>query len=457
MVREYLYRLKREVRRRLPGRQVPTAAAVVPAATTVYQDVLDEQRLAALQPYRVEASRLSLETVETNVNLNFFGAYGPDFFGKTSSHMSVDTPWQYRDLLSRLKAVPNLRFATVRDALASPPKGAEIVCTIRHDIDGDLVAAAQQARIEQSLGVQTSYYVLHTAPYYGTLSGNVLSRNSVSAQRYRDIQAAGHEIALHTDGMTLYQSHNVDGAAAIVEELRWLRSEGLNVIGSTAHNSFGVYGCNNYSVFKGRPLAATRPGGPMGVIHNGKWAPLQLLDEKELGLEYEANELFWQEHTPLFYGCLMAQNDWHMEHNKYALLSATGARAPWKFQPGTHDDLVDAVAALDGPAYVKLVVHPMHFGFRPSPDSGPWLAEKAVDEIRLGTRCWAGGGIAGQVAGAAVTRLNEFATTDRGLDCYRTADFRLAFFGHGNLATHRVSTDSKLPAVVARLLRMPPG
>jgi hypothetical protein len=116
---------------------------------------------------------------------------------------------------------------------------------------------------------------------------------------------------------------------------------------------------------------------------------------------------------------------------------------------------MDAVSGLEGPAYVKLVVHPMHYGFRPSPYSEPWLAEKPADETRLGTRCWAGGGRGEEVAGTAITRANEFSTPDRGLDCYRTATFRMVFFGHDNLATHRVSVDSKLAAITARLLRAP--
>jgi hypothetical protein len=146
----------------------------------------------------------------------------------------------------------------------------------------------------------------------------------------------------------------------------------------------------------------------------------------------------------------MTQNDWHMEHEKYNLLNDRETPSPFY---GTHDDLVDAISALRGPIYVKLVVHPMHYGFRVSSHSGPWLPKQAADETRLGTRGWAGGGPGAELAGVAITRLNEFATPDRGIDCYRDASFRLVFFGHENLSTHRVSVDSKMPAVTARLLR----
>ena len=42
------------------------------------------------------------------------------------------------------------------------------------------ISALTIAGARSSACVQTSYCVLHTAPYYGTLSGKVLLRNYVS-------------------------------------------------------------------------------------------------------------------------------------------------------------------------------------------------------------------------------------------------------------------------------------
>jgi hypothetical protein len=74
-----------------------------------------------------------------------------------------------------------------------------------------------------------------------------------------------------------------------------LRSEGLSVTGTVAHNRFDVYGAENFAIFKGKPQRGRdKPEDcPKEVIHHGKWAPLQVLDEKEMGLNYEANEIFW--------------------------------------------------------------------------------------------------------------------------------------------------------------------
>lgn len=424
---------------------------------TEYQFEYDVRRLAALNPYKAVPSSMTSDEVAAMVNVNFFHAYGADTAQKTAAHVTVDPMWQYEDLLKTLKAVPNLRFATVKDALKHPPQGKEVVCVIRHDVDGDLVAARMEAEIEASLGISTSYYLLHTAPYYAISNGEVFLRNEASGKEYLYIQSRGHELALHTDGMTLYQFNNIDGAGAIVEELAWLRSIGCDIRGSTAHNSFSIYGCNNYSIFKNRPVTVDVPGNAKGVIHNGNWAPLQVLSEAELGLEYEANELFWQEKTPVLYGCLRTQNNWYIAQNLFGMLSPESVkkRALVFEKSGSQHDMIDAVLAVKGPAYVNLVVHPMHYGLRHTADEGPWLAAKPADEQRGNVRFWAGGGPDGAVVSSAITVVNEFGTPDRGLKSYETADFRIAVLGGDQIQTHTVSADSKYSQVAARLLRGP--
>lgn len=442
-----------------PSTPPPAADVVIPAptATTSYTRELDRQRLAALKPYKVSNGAMNRSQIASMINTNFFAAYGPNFKDKSAAHISVDPLFFYGDLLRSIKADPRVRFATIRDAIARPPTVNEIVCTIRHDVDGDLVAAGQQAELENSLGIRTSYYLLHTAPYYGLLVNDVLQRNKDSVQDYLRIQSLGHELALHTDGMTLIQDKEIDGATAIRNEIAWLRENGCDIRGTTAHNSFGVYGCSNYSIFKGRPLALSTPGGPMGVFHKGRWAPLQILDEAELGLEYEANELFWQTETPLLYGCLMTQNNWYIADNQYGLLSpeTKASRLPARVRYGTHNDMIDAIRALDGPAYVKLVVHPMHYGLRVSGTHSPYHREAPFDGEIEGCRVWAGGGENGAVSSVALNFPNEFGVLDRGLDCYSSGDFRILVLGGKQVASRKVSADSKFAQVAARLVRGP--
>ena len=424
---------------------------------TIYQDEHDTDRLRALKPYLVEESSMQLSTIHSNININFYQAYGPDFSNKSAAHVSIDPVWMYRNLLKNLQQISGLRFENVQNSIKLPPTGKEIVCTIRHDVDGDLVAAKQQAEIENEFNISTSYYLLHTAPYHGCFENGIFLRNNAALQDYLQIQNLDHEIALHTDGMTLYQSYQIDGAVAVREELEWLRKNGLKISGTTAHNSFSVYGCNNYSIFVNRPLAMSTPSGPKGVIHNGNWAPLQVLDEAELKLEYEANDLFWQNQVPLLYGCLMSQNHWYIAENQYGLLAKSSEKIipqiRWRY--GTHDDLIDAIADLEGPAYVKLVVHPMHYGFRAADDQEPWYSQSSTSSKIADSHVWAGGGESDGIAGCAITHPNEFNTPDRGLDCYNSGDFRIAVLGRYNIGTNTVSADSKYSQIAARLVRGP--
>ncbi|MEI4884100.1 hypothetical protein, partial [Klebsiella pneumoniae] len=89
---------------------------------------------------------------------------------------------------------------------------------VRHDVDADIFDALEQARIEAELGIATTYYILHTAPYYGNWNGTAFERHEATAEIYCKIQELGHEVALHTDGLGLYQVQQTDGAVGLQTE-----------------------------------------------------------------------------------------------------------------------------------------------------------------------------------------------------------------------------------------------
>ena len=74
----------------------------------------------------------------------------------------------------------------------------------------------------------------------------------------------------------------MDGIAAIRDELAWLRSQGLNIRGSVAHNSGPVYGASNEEIFSGRMLWQRKAQSGTGINF-----PLGLAHEKDMGLLYE--------------------------------------------------------------------------------------------------------------------------------------------------------------------------
>ncbi len=116
---------------------------------TDYFDEIDIRYSSKLAKYTTTETDQTLETTFSNVNSQFFAAYGPEYENKLAENVSIDPPWYYQDLLERIKALPNVSFKTCLEALKHTPTNNEIICTIRHDVDGDIVAAQQQAEMEK--------------------------------------------------------------------------------------------------------------------------------------------------------------------------------------------------------------------------------------------------------------------------------------------------------------------
>lgn len=344
------------------------------ATPTSFLDEIEPARLEALQPFRAEPSGRALEGIYEEINHNMFLAYGPDFrYGSGRNKLVVESPQRFDDLLRDLKSVPGLTAYTCRDMLRLRPDSTQIFCNLRHDVDGDLRGALQQAEMEAEHGIVSTFYILHTSYYYGTFADGVHRRNTAAIHTYRAIQDLGHEIALHTDPMHIYQNLRIDGAAALVDELKWLRDHGLNVTGTVSHNSAPVYGVNNHAVFKNRPRSLMQPAGPKAVVHHGKWAPLHMIDEKELALDYEGNDVFWQTDVPVDYACLMKHDGWYCETDKHGQLQTTPTDKKGKVRGGwrDQDELVEFITGMARGRYLLLSVHPEFYGLRHSPKSAP--------------------------------------------------------------------------------------
>ena len=422
---------------------------------TVYHDTLSKKSLNQLGSYDTLQSSLSLSDIEYNVNYNFYSAYGPDFKSKDCQAISVDTPDDYKRMLKALKKVPHLRSGTFAHYLPTKKlDDSEIACIIRHDVDGDLIAAEQQATIESELCFKTSYYILHTAPYYGTFNNDgIFARNETCITPIKNIQEHGHEIALHTDGMLVYQEHKRDGAECLKTEINWLRDNGIKLTGTTAHNSWPIYGVENFAIFKGKDRGKSE--GKAAVTHNGKWAPIGVLDEKKLALNYEANELLWQSETPVFYAALRSQNIWRVDLYSYPKeLSHKqhdfGRLIDFKNKFVSTDDLIDLINLIIPPCYLYLVIHPMHYGMRASPGEAPWLPKQPESKEQKSVSLVANAGENNEILSVAVNLKNEYNAYDRGLDCYLSAEQKIIFLGGKNLATNKVSADSKCSQVSAQ-------
>lgn len=63
---------------------------------------------------------------------------------------------------------------------------------LRHDIDYDIYKALELARIEEQLGVKSTYFTLVTSDFYNVFSAK-------NEKMLREILACGHDIGLHFD------------------------------------------------------------------------------------------------------------------------------------------------------------------------------------------------------------------------------------------------------------------
>lgn len=226
------------------------------------------------QPYQVKPSNKSLKEVIDQLNINC--AY------YSTSGLDLANPLRYfKEIANDLHKLNNRNLGKICE-LATYKEG--INTAIRIDLDIDLVTGREMARIAAKARIPLSFYLLHTAPYYGWMQERVFYRNEANVELYLEMQKLGAEIGLHVDPLELYINHNVDGAMAVKEELAWLRSQGIHIQGTSPHNCAPVYGAENFEIFKGRSINNRK-----FYAKDFTYIPLEVLDESELDLVYEAS------------------------------------------------------------------------------------------------------------------------------------------------------------------------
>lgn len=255
----------------------------IPAETVIVatRRPLPEQTLLAghslywaFREYRVKPSRKSAKDVLRQVNESCA-------YFSTDPRALTNTLRDFERLLKDLACLPNRRLGRLEDlALENGPANT----AIRLDIDMDLAAALEMARIAGRQRVPLTFFILHTAAYYGALEQDEFVRNDAAAKWYRALQDHGAEVGLHVDALSLYRQHDIDGAQAVRSELAWLRSQGLRIHGTTGHNAAPVYGAENFEIFAGRDV-----GGRGFFRRDHAYYPLGLLSEAELELRYEGS------------------------------------------------------------------------------------------------------------------------------------------------------------------------
>jgi hypothetical protein len=203
-----------------------------------------------------------------------------DYFRQVETNYTPYTnPFHhYEQLLGMLGRDPRVSLVPCCELGHARASGVSVA--LRHDIDADPVTAVRMARRLARDGICGTFYLLHTAIYYGRFFGTLFVRHRELRPWIDQFLVAGCEVGVHNDALGAHQNLGVDGPAAMAQEIAWLRSRGATVRGTAGHNSAPVFGAENAEVFAGRVLWSTHEY-PRNTL------PLGELDEAALGIEYE--------------------------------------------------------------------------------------------------------------------------------------------------------------------------
>ena len=113
----------------------------------------------------------------------------------------------------------------------------KVILSLRHDVDDNIKSAVKFAYLENKYGIKSTYFILHTAPYYGVTIFSYFKRNDDVLYFIRKIQEFGHDIGWHNDLVTLQIMYGLDPKDFLKTELGWLRENGISIAGTTSHGS----------------------------------------------------------------------------------------------------------------------------------------------------------------------------------------------------------------------------
>jgi len=168
----------------------------------------------------------------------------------------------------------------------------KIVIGLRHDVDNDLNVAYKFSQIESNLGFRSTYFILHSAPYYLVNANNMEVHSNEIIPILKSMQNEKHfEIGWHNDLVTLQVIYNINPVTFFHNELNWLRANGIKIYGTAAHGSnyCKTYHYLNFYFFEecSFPIVVNRENN-IYVPKDGKSIKLIKGKLSDFNLQYEA-------------------------------------------------------------------------------------------------------------------------------------------------------------------------
>ncbi len=151
---------------------------------------------------------------------------------------------------------------------------------LRHDVDNFIEPAVQMAEWEHARGHRSTYFILHTAPYW---NDKALLEGSLER-----IAGCGHEIGFHVNAITEAIRTGRDPLEIVAEAVEELRGYGYPVRGVVAHGDEACYQHNfvNDELF-------TESARPSYGAPDRQVGPIRLasVSRAVFGFEYDPNWL----------------------------------------------------------------------------------------------------------------------------------------------------------------------
>lgn len=119
------------------------------------------------------------------------------------------------------------------------------VLGLRHDVDDrgwdSMLAMAQW---ERRHGFTSTYYLLHTAPYWGGID---------FGWTVRQLESLGHEVGIHNNALAVHHEKGSEPHGVLASAIAELRSHGVTVTSTASHGDQLCYVGKfvNYNMFEG--------------------------------------------------------------------------------------------------------------------------------------------------------------------------------------------------------------
>lgn len=187
---------------------------------------------------------------------------------------------QFSDLEKLIYNCKNNKYFKIVDLLEiNNIENNKINIAFRCDIDCDIHTAKKMSILFKSNKILSTFYLLHTSSYYRKNNNYPIERCNDLKENILDIKNDYCSIGLHLDPLHVYVELDDDGSKEVLNEINWLRSF-VNIKSICAHNSYLVYGAENFEIFK--ELAYN---DRQFLNYKDKQIPLSTLSLKELGLK----------------------------------------------------------------------------------------------------------------------------------------------------------------------------